>query len=279
MPPIARKALQAILKTLAVPALVTLIVWSAFHLVGGEIIRTYQGPGIAEWLWRVYSSFDFGFAGDWSTSGQRLLPFLFLALEKTGLIALTAISMATVFSIAWAYLAWNNPYNISVRGGSILIRFVSSWPILIGAILMAVLTKERTIATLVIPALILSVCDNNLNDFRDNLLDEINAVLKSDYAIAALGQGRSFVRNLLPEITWRVVSFIASRLPAIVSGIIVIELYFNINGIYGFLKMFYEAHVKDLNAILGLTFLASLFLTAWSSVFTVIHSMIDPRQR
>jgi ABC-type dipeptide/oligopeptide/nickel transport system permease component len=277
MSPIARKALQAILKTLAVPALVTLIVWLAFHLVGGEIVRTYEGPGIAEWLRRVYTSFDFGLAGEWSTSGQSLLPYLFQALGKTGLISLTAIVIATVFSIAWAYLTWNNPYNLFIRGGSVILRFVSSWPILMGAILVAVLIKGKAIASLAMPALILGTCDNNLNDFRDNLLDEINAVLKSDYAAAVMGQGRSFVKNLLPEISWRVVSFIASRLPAMISGIIVLELYFNINGIYGFLKMFYET--RDLNAILGLTFLASFFLTAWSSIFTVIHSVIDPRQR
>jgi ABC-type dipeptide/oligopeptide/nickel transport system permease component len=41
--------------------------------------------------------------------------------------------------------------------------------------------------------------------------------------------------------------------------------------------MFYEA--RDLNAILGITFLVSLLLTAWSSAFTLLHWLIDPRQR
>jgi ABC-type dipeptide/oligopeptide/nickel transport system permease component len=109
------------------------------------------------------------------------------------------------------------------------------------------------------------------------LIYEIKSVLKSDYAISAFGQGRGFVKNLLPEISWKIISFIASRLPAIISGIIVLELYFNINGIYVFLNIFYNH--KDLNAILGITFLVSFFLTLWSSFFTLIHSLIDPRQR
>ena len=99
----------------------------------------------------------------------------------------------------------------------------------------------------------------------------------SDYAVSAIGQGRGYFRNLLPEISWKILSFLASRLPAIVSGIIVLELYFNINGIYYFLNIFYNA--RDLNAILGITFLVSFFLTLWSSAFTIIHALIDPRQR
>jgi ABC-type dipeptide/oligopeptide/nickel transport system permease component len=101
--------------------------------------------------------------------------------------------------------------------------------------------------------------------------------LKSDYAIATRGQGRGFIKNLAPELSWKVLSYIASRLPALISGIIILELYFNIKGIYVFLDMFYKA--RDLNAILGITFLVSLLLTAWSSLFAIIHALIDPRQR
>jgi ABC-type dipeptide/oligopeptide/nickel transport system permease component len=277
MSPVIKKVIQAIVKTLAVPALVTIVVWLSFQLVGGEIVKNYQGPGILQWLRQVYFSFDFGMSGEWNISGQLLRPYLFEALENTGLIALAAIIISTIISIIWAYLAWNRPFSLVVRSGSVLLRFVSSWPILIGAVLMAVILKGQAYASFAMPALVLGACDNNLNDFRDNLLDEINAVLKSDYAVAIMGQGRSFFRNLSPEITWRVLSFVASRLPAMVSGIIVLELYFGIPGIYHFLNIFYKA--GDLNAILGLTFLASLFLTAWSSIFTIIHSVIDPRQR
>ncbi len=272
-----KKIILAALRTAVVPALVTLIVWIAFDIVGGEIIRTYQGPGIWGWLGRVYGGFDFGVAGDWTTSGQALAPYLFQALKNTGLVAFLAILIAGFISLAWTYFAWQNPYGIATKAGSVVLRFFSSWPILIGAIFLTVLVRGQALGSLAVPALILATCDNNLNDFRDNLTSEIKNVLKSDYAVSAVGQGRSYFRNLLPEISWKILSFLASRLPAIVSGIIVLELYFNLNGIYYFLNIFYNA--RDLNAILGITFLVSFFLTLWSAAFTVVHALIDPRQR
>lgn len=272
-----KKIILLAIRPLVVPAIVTLMVWAAFNIVGGEIIAGYRGPGIGRWLWNVYSGLNFGQAGEWTTSGQSLTPYLFQALKNTAAIAFLAIFLASLISLIWTYFSWNNPYNPVVRGASLIIRFLSSWPILIGAIFVAVLVRGQALATLAMPALILAICDNNLNDFRDNLIYEIKSVLKSDYAISAFGQGRGFIKNLLPEISWKIFSFVASRLPAIISGIIVLELYFNINGIYVFLNIFYNH--KDLNAILGITFLVSFFLTLWSSFFTLIHSLIDPRQR
>lgn len=272
-----KKIILIVLKALAVPAVVTIVVWTAFNIVGGEIIADYNGPNIWGWLVRVYGSLNFGQAGEWTTSGQALAPYLFQALANTGMVVFLAILIGSLFSLLWTWLSWRNPYSGFVKAGSLILRFFSSWPILIGAIFVAVLVRGQALGALAMPALILATCDNNLNDFRDNLNSEIKNVLGSDYAVSAIGQGRSYFRNLLPEISWKIMSFIASRLPAIVSGIIVLELYFNINGIYVFLKMFYEA--RDLNAILGITFLVSFFLTLWSSAFTLLHAVIDPRQR
>jgi ABC-type dipeptide/oligopeptide/nickel transport system permease component len=272
-----RKMALAIAKTIIVPGVVAMVIWAAFRIAGGEMISSYQGPGILGWLAGVYTKMDFGLAGEWTTSGQSLAPHLWQALGNTGIVALAAISAACLFSLGWGYLVWKFPLNPAVRVGSVVLRFFSSWPILIGAIMVAVVIKGRVFSSLLAPALILALCDNNLNDFKDNLVTEIKNVLRSDYAQAVVGQGRSFIRNLAPEITWKVLSFMACRLPAIVSGIIVLEIYYNINGIYVFLEIFYDA--KDLNAILGITFLVSLVLTAWSSAFTIVHSAIDPRQR
>ena len=80
-----KKIIFAILRTAVVPAFVTLVVWAAFSIVGGEIMKAYQGPGIWGWLARVYGGFDFGLAGEWTTSGQQLGPYLFQALGNTGL--------------------------------------------------------------------------------------------------------------------------------------------------------------------------------------------------
>ena len=272
-----KKYLLIILKITVVPAVVTTIIWSAFQLSGGEIAANYTGPGILEWLGKVYSGFDFGTAGGWALSGQTVAPYLWSAVLTTGVITIIAILLVITASLIWSYLFWKYPFNLLVRSGSIAIRFFSSWPILIGAIILAVISKSQAFSSMLLPAIVLAICDNNLNDFKDNLNDEIKNVLSSDYAIAVIGQGKSFVRNLAPELLWKILSFIGSRLPALVSGIIVLELYFNINGIYTFLNMFYKT--RDLNAILGITFLVSFLLTVWSSLFTVIHSLIDPRQR
>jgi ABC-type dipeptide/oligopeptide/nickel transport system permease component len=272
-----KKTIQFIIKAIMVPATVTLVVWEGFKIAGGEIVRVYQGPPILGWLARVYFGFDFGPAGEWASSGEKVAPYLWYAIGRTGAITLLAIAILTLMSVAWTNLAWRFPYSRSTNAISVLVRFFSSWPILIGAILMAVVSRGMALSSIIFPALVLAICDNNLNDFKDNLVDEIKNVLKSDYAIATRGQGRSFIKNLAPEISWKVLSYVASRLPALISGIIILELYFNIKGIYVFLDMFYKA--RDLNAILGITFLISLLLTAWSSFFAIIHALIDPRQR
>ncbi len=272
-----KKAIIIIIKIVIVPALATICVWAAFHAVGGEMVDQYTGPGLAGWLGNVYLGLDFGIAGEWAPSGQKVAPYIWNAVGKTGSVTMLAVLILTIASLCWTYVAWKYPFSPATRIGSMSMRFFSSWPILIGAIFMAVVTKGQVFSSIFLPALVLAVCDNNLNDFIDNLYDEIKAVLKSDYAIAVMGQGRSFIRNLAPELAWKILSFIATRLPVLVSGIIILELYFNINGIYRFLEIFNEA--KDLNAILGITFLVSLLMTAWNSLFTLIHAIIDPRQR
>lgn len=272
-----KKYLLILIKIAVVPAVVTIVVWLAFKFVGGEIMANYDGPGILSWLSRLYFNFDMGIAGGWALSNQPVAPYLWGAIAKTGTITFLAIAVVIVISLFWSYLFWKYPFSIWAKSGSVFIRFFSSWPILIGAIILAVVSKGQAFSSMLLPALALAFFDNNLNDFKDNLNDEIKNVLSSDYAAAVVGQGRSFIKNLSPEILWKILSFISSRLPALVSGIIILELYFNINGIYTFLKMFYET--RDLNAILGITFLVSFLLTIWSSIFTVIHSLIDPRQR
>jgi ABC-type dipeptide/oligopeptide/nickel transport system permease component len=272
-----KKIILSIIRVLSVPAIVTVLVWFAFKTIGGEMMSAYQGPGILGWLGNVYGNFDFGMAGDWNISDQPLAPFLFHALKNTGAIVFLAIFIASLLSLAWTYLTWNYPYNRFINTGSMIFRFLSSWPILIGAIFIAVLVRGQSLSMLAMPAIILAICDNNLNDFRDNLDYEIKNVLKSDYAISAIGQGRSYFKNLLPELSWKIISFIASRLPAIVSGIIILEYFFNTGGIYDSLSTFHKA--RDLNAILGMTFLVSFFLTLWSSIFNLLHLIIDPRQR
>jgi ABC-type dipeptide/oligopeptide/nickel transport system permease component len=272
-----KKILLILIKIIVVPGIAVLCVWTAFQIVGGDMIVSYNGPGIAEWLRRAYLGFDFGQAGDWAASGQNVAPYIWQAVAKTGTVTLLAIALLTAVSLAWTYQAWRRPYSHFTKSGSMVMRFFSSWPILIGAIFMAVISRGQVFASIFLAALVLAICDNNLNDFLDNLYDEINSVLKSDYAIAVMGQGRSFLKNLGPELAWKILSFIATRLPVLVSGIIILELYFNINGIYRFLKMFYEA--RDLNAILGITFVVSLLMTSWNSLFTLVHAAIDPRQR
>jgi ABC-type dipeptide/oligopeptide/nickel transport system permease component len=274
---LSKKIIQLIIKVLLVPAIVTIAVWEGFQIAGGEIIKIYEGPSIFGWLARVYTAFDFGLAGEWTSSGEKVIPYLWYAIGRTGAITLLAITIVTISSLVWTNLVWRYPYNRTTNAISIIIRFFSSWPILIGAIIMAVVSRGMALSSIILPALVLAICDNNLNDFKDNLVDDINNVLKSDYAIATRGQGRSFIKNLAPELSWKVLSYIASRLPALISGIIILELYFNIKGIYVFLDMFYKA--RDLNAILGITFLVSLLLTAWSSLFAIVHALIDPRQR
>lgn len=274
---LSKKTIQLIIKVIIVPAIVTIMVWEGFQIAGGEIVKFYQGPSIVGWLSKVYTAFDFGLAGEWTSSGEKVIPYLWYAIGRTSAITFLAIALITILSIIWTNLVWRFPYNRSTKTISIIIRFFSSWPILIGAIIMAVISRGMALTSIILPALVLAICDNNLNDFKDNLVDEINNVLKSDYAIATRGQGRAFLRNLAPELSWKVLSYIASRLPALISGIIILELYFNIKGIYVFLDMFYKA--RDLNAILGITFLVSLLLTAWSSLFAIIHALIDPRQR
>lgn len=272
-----KKTLFIIVKIIVVPAIAVVCVWTAFQIAGGEIVSLYQGPGILEWLGNIYFDFNFGEAGVWTLSGERTAGYIWKAIGKTGAVTLLAVLILTAVSLCWTYVTWKYPFSILTRSASMGIRFFSSWPILIGAIFMAVATKGQVFSSLIMPALVLAVCDNNLNDFRDNLNDEIKAVLKSEYAVSAMGQGRSFLRNLGPELSWKVLSFIASRFPVLVSGIIILEFYFNINGIYFFLKVFYEA--RDLNAILGITFLVSILMTAWSSMFIFVHALIDPRQR
>ncbi|NLI16546.1 MAG: hypothetical protein GX409_09705 [candidate division Zixibacteria bacterium] len=274
---LSKKIIQLIIKTFFVPAIVTIIVWEGFQSAGGEIVKIYQGPPILDWLAKVYTTFDFGMAGEWTSSGEKVIPYLWYAIGRTGAIAFLAIIIVTILSVIWTALIWRFPYNRSTRAISALIRFFSSWPILIGAIIVAVISRGMALSSIFLPALVLAFCDNNLNDFKDNLVDDINNVLKSDYAVAISGQGRNFIINLAPELSWKVLSYIASRLPALISGVIILELYFNIKGIYVFLDMFYKA--RDLNAILGITFLVSMLLTAWSSLFGIIHTVIDPRQR
>lgn len=137
-------------------------------------------------------------------------------------------------------------------------------------------SDELSVVSFILPILVLGVGNGTIGEVVRFLREEMGRVLSEDYIRTARAKGasiwkHSFKEGLLIPIT----EIIASKIPFILGGAVVVEQVFNWPGMG---RMAWQAaQDRDFPIIMGITIIAALFVRFGSLVQRVVYILVNPR--
>lgn len=243
------RLLAAILLPLAVPAIITLLIWA---LPGdpAEIICPPERCGgtqalAARWNldggpWNFYSGWlSAALEGDFGRSwrvqqGVSVATLLTEAVPTTALLVLLGLIPLVLGSIG-AATDW-----LSQRTDTVL-SSIGVVPAVIFALLCAAIIDlrygsaafddEATMVRLILGALVLGLSDNALSSAVTGVRALFRTEEKQRYVGTALLRGEKLLHNMLPNVAPALAGQLRARLLHLLSGTVVVEVVLRINGV------------------------------------------------
>ncbi|MCY3767916.1 MAG: oligopeptide ABC transporter permease OppB [Gammaproteobacteria bacterium] len=244
---------------------------------------------IASYVWRIVTDFDFGpsFAYQDRTVTDIVLQgfpvtltYGFLAFLVSVLVGVTLGIVAAIRKNTWLdYLA----VGISI-GAQALPNFVMA-PILVlvFTLWLGVLPgggwQGGQLPYLVMPVIALSTSfmASIARITRSSMLEVLNADFILTARAMGLGFGRIIFSHALKPAMLPVVSYLGPTFVGMITGSVVIDMYFSTGGIGQF---FVNAAInRDYPLIMGITILTGCLTVTFNLVVDVLYAWIDPRIR
>ncbi len=244
---------------------------------------------IASYVWRIVMDFDFGpsFAYQDRTVTDIVLQgfpvtltYGFLAFLVSVLVGVTLGIVAAIRKNTWLdYLA----VGISI-GAQALPNFVMA-PILVlvFTLWLGVLPgggwQGGQLPYLVMPVIALSTSfmASIARITRSSMLEVLNADFILTARAMGLGFGRIIFSHALKPAMLPVVSYLGPTFVGMITGSVVIDMYFSTGGIGQF---FVNAAInRDYPLIMGITILTGCLTVTFNLVVDVLYAWIDPRIR
>jgi peptide/nickel transport system permease protein len=309
-----RRALVAVPLLLAVSAVVFLLGAASpfdpvyqyygariFTAAEADVARTRAELGLDEPIWRQYGQWLTGvLGGDWGTSrsfGQPVgevvaqrLPWTLL-LAGTGLALAVLVALALGVVSAWRQGGWIDRFTVAVAhaleglptfllGLGAIAVFAVALPLLpAGGVSDAAghAGAFSTVRHLALPALVLAVAQ--LPWLILTVRQQLLVGLGDDHVTAARSRGlpeRTVVlRHGLPVALLPFVTTVGTRLPELVTGVVLVEEVFSWPGVAG--AMVRAGLNVDFPLLVALTLLATAAVLAGNLCADVAVLLIDPR--
>ncbi|MFF5261727.1 ABC transporter permease [Actinomadura viridis] len=272
-----------------------------FTAAEADVERTRAALGLDEPVWRQYGDWLAGvLGGDWGTSrsfGQPVgevvaqrLPWTLL-LAGTGLALAVLVALALGVLSAWRQGGWADRFTVTVAhtleglptfllGLGAIAVFAVALPLLpAGGISDAAGEggAASTLRHLVLPALVLAVAQ--LPWLILTLRQQLLVGLGDDHVAAARARGLPertiVVRHGLPVALLPFVTTVGTRLPELVTGVVLVEEVFSWPGVAG--AMVRAGLNVDFPLLVALTLLATAAVLAGNLCSDVAVLLIDPR--
>lgn len=127
-----------------------------------------------------------------------------------------------------------------------------------------------------LPILVLGVGNGTISEVVRHLRDEMGRVLREDYVRTARAKGASAWRHAFKEgFLIPITEIIASKIPFILGGAVVVEQVFNWPGMG---RMAWQAALdRDYPIIMGIAVVAALFVRLGTLAQRVVYVMVNPR--
>jgi peptide/nickel transport system permease protein len=270
-------------------------------LLEGQTEEARAGIGAAmgaaqSWYGQYFSWLLNVMGGNFGTSVRTGLPVAGELVEVSlNTLYLTLGSMAVTLSIAIPIALYS-----SVRGHSVII----SWPLTMFGYLISALpvfwlgyiaiyisihgfdffplasmsrggAENNWIYTLV-PVLVLGLGSGSISEVIRNLREEMSRVMAEDYVRTARAKGASVWKHAFKEgLLIPVTEIIASKIPFILGGAVIVEQVFNWPGMG---RMAWQAaQDRDFPVIMGIVLVAAAFVRLGSLLQRIICTAVNPQ--
>jgi peptide/nickel transport system permease protein len=137
-------------------------------------------------------------------------------------------------------------------------------------------SDELSLVSFILPILVLGIGNGTIGEVVRFLREEMGRVLSEDYIRTARAKGASIWKHSFKEgFLIPITEIIASKIPFILGGAVVVEQVFNWPGMG---RMAWQAaQDRDFPIIMGITILAALFVRFGSLVQRVVYILVNPR--
>ena len=137
-------------------------------------------------------------------------------------------------------------------------------------------SDELSLVSFILPIFVLGIGNGTIGEVVRFLREEMGRVLSEDYIRTARAKGASIWKHSFKEgFLIPITEIIASKIPFILGGAVVVEQVFNWPGMG---RMAWQAaQDRDFPIIMGITILAALFVRFGSLVQRVVYILVNPR--
>jgi peptide/nickel transport system permease protein len=127
-----------------------------------------------------------------------------------------------------------------------------------------------------VPILVLGIGNGALSEVIRHLREEMSRVMAEDYIRAARAKGASVWRHAFKEgILLPVTEIVASKIPFIIGGAVIVEQVFNWPGMG---RMAWQAaQDRDFPLIMGIAIVTAAFVRLGSLLQRVVYIAVNPR--
>lgn len=215
---------------------------------------------------------------------------LVISKAKNSFFLITlAILVSVLLSLFWVWLFSRlEPYPV-VRGMiKIIIYGISVVPVFLVGYLCIMVASEKFHIKLtmdmvegmryyLIPGLLLGVGDGFLGEMIRHIQTEVKSITAENYILMAKAKGASLWQHIKYDLIIQTLRVILSVATLLISGTVIIEIIFNLDGIGNL--AFNAAETRDVNLLLGILLLSVFVVAFVNLVNRMVTIWIDPRLR
>ncbi|MFN3202139.1 MAG: ABC transporter permease [Bradymonadia bacterium] len=253
--------------------------------------------GYGHWLLRSTSG-DFGQSLVFET-GAEVLDVVLPAFGRTLLLSVLALLACLTVALVWAIIA-GQPGPIG-RGITSLLYVITAAPSFIAAFFFAQITnylvfthriqegfdppawyplfwetEGKSLMPYVFAGGVLMVADGMLMDTFNAVRAELLRLQGSQFIAAVRAKGAGTVRHIARNLIVPLVSAYAARLPLILSGAVIVERIFALNGA-GYV-LFESAKFRDFPVVVAVSVCFTVTIIVVNVIADLVRAAVDPRE-
>ncbi len=258
---------------------------AAFEALG--IPQTWYGQYLA-WIGHVLRG-DFGIS---MRSGQPVAHELFSSGLNTLFLTVGSFIVTLAVAVPIAAYAAVQPASLRVRFITLLVYLLSAMPTFwLGYMLIYFFTSKLGLFPILsgsdetqeyswlyalLPVVLLGLGNGALSEIVRYLREEIARVMSEEYVRTARAKGASIWRHAYKEaLLLPVAQIIASKMPFVLGGAIIVEQVFNWPGLGR--VAWQAAQDRDYPVIMAITLLAAIVVRLGSFLHRAVYVVVNPR--
>ncbi len=280
--------LEEIARFVLVLFIASIIVFTLVYASPKETVLNKKASWMAQyssWMQQIVLHQDMG-----NTIYQEKVIALVGSKAKNSFFLITlAILVSISLSLLWVWLFYRlEPYSIAHGIVKVIVYGLSVVPVFLAGYLFILVSSEKFHIKLtmdmaegmryyLIPGLLLGIGDGFLCEMIRHIQTEIKGITSENYILMAKAKGASFWKHIRYDLILQTLRVISSRATLLISGTVIIEIIFNLDGIGNL--AFNAAETRDVNLLLGILILSVFVVGLVNLVNRMITIWIDPRLR